>query len=300
MDLDAVRTFVAVADAGQFQLAASELSLTQQAVSKRIAALERSVGVRLFTRTPRGARLTTDGEAFLPHARELLRVQERAAAALRPGRRPLRVDVIARRVATAALLRDFHHAHPDVELEVVALVDAGEALEALRAGTLDATFRALPNGVPTGLAHTRVLDEPLTLLTGPTHPLAAAPAVRMTDLRGHRIWVPGILEGSEWGAFYDELAATFGLSIDALGPNWGSDALLEALADSSTVATFWGEQPRLPAGHDLRRIAVHDPAPVYPHELVWRAANPHPALAALRDHLGSITPAPGTWTPSWA
>ena len=141
---------------GQFQLAASELALTQQAVSKRIAALERSVGVRLFTRTPRGARLTTDGEAFLPHARELLRVQERAAAALRPGRRPLRVDVIARRVATAALLRDFHHAHPDVELEVVALVDAGEALEALRAGTLDATFRALPNGVPAGpRAHAR-------------------------------------------------------------------------------------------------------------------------------------------------
>jgi DNA-binding transcriptional LysR family regulator len=300
VDLDAVRTFVAVADAGQFQLAASELALTQQAVSKRIAALERSVGVRLFTRTPRGARLTTDGEAFLPHARELLRVQERAAAALRHGRRPLRVDVIARRVATAALLRDFHHAHPDVELEVVALVDAGEALGALRAGTLDATFRALPNGVPGGLAHTRVLDEPLTLLTGPAHPLAAAPAVRMTDLRGHRIWVPGILEGSEWGAFYDELAAAFGLSIDALGPNWGSDALLEALADSSTVATFWGEQPRLPAGHDLRRIAVHDPAPVYPHELVWRAANPHPALAALRDHLGSTAPAPGTWTPSWA
>ncbi|MDG4862717.1 LysR family transcriptional regulator, partial [Streptomyces sp. T-3] len=65
MDLNAVRTFVAVADAGQFQEAAAGLAITQQAVSKRIAALEKDLGVQLFTRTPRGARLTIDGQAFL-------------------------------------------------------------------------------------------------------------------------------------------------------------------------------------------------------------------------------------------
>jgi hypothetical protein len=53
VNLDAVRTFVAVADAGQFQEAAADLSITQQAVSKRVAALERDLGARLFTRTPR-------------------------------------------------------------------------------------------------------------------------------------------------------------------------------------------------------------------------------------------------------
>src|ERR687887_1726174 len=99
MDLDTVRTFVAAADAGRFQEAAAELAVTQQAVSKRIAALERDLGVRLFTRTPRGARLTIDGQAFLPHARELLRVAERADASVRPGRRDLRVDVVIMRVA---------------------------------------------------------------------------------------------------------------------------------------------------------------------------------------------------------
>ncbi|MFD8653254.1 LysR family transcriptional regulator, partial [Streptomyces mirabilis] len=87
MDLDSVRTFVVAADAGQFQEAAAELAVTQQAVSKRIAALERNLGVRLFTRTARGAELTIDGQAFLPHARELLRVAERAVASVRPGRR---------------------------------------------------------------------------------------------------------------------------------------------------------------------------------------------------------------------
>jgi Bacterial regulatory helix-turn-helix protein, lysR family len=46
VDLDAARTFVAVVDAGQFQHAATDLSITQQAVSKRIAALETDLGVR--------------------------------------------------------------------------------------------------------------------------------------------------------------------------------------------------------------------------------------------------------------
>lgn len=70
MDLIAVRTFVAVAEAGQFQVAAAGLAITQQAVSKRVAALERDLKVALLTRTPRGSRLTIDGQAFLPHARD--------------------------------------------------------------------------------------------------------------------------------------------------------------------------------------------------------------------------------------
>jgi DNA-binding transcriptional LysR family regulator len=104
VDLDAVRTFAAVADAGQFSEAAADLSVTQQAVSKRIAALEKDLGVRLFTRTTRGARLTVEGEAFLPHAHELLRAEARAAASVRPGRRALRVDVVGRRAGATERL----------------------------------------------------------------------------------------------------------------------------------------------------------------------------------------------------
>lgn len=113
MDLTAVRTFVTVAHVGQFQDAAADLSITQQAVSKRVAALEKDLGVRLFTRTARGAQLTIDGQAFLPHARALLQAEELAMNSVRPGRRALRVDVINPRIAPSALVRDFHRAHPD-------------------------------------------------------------------------------------------------------------------------------------------------------------------------------------------
>ncbi|WP_037619835.1 LysR family transcriptional regulator [Streptomyces aureus] len=307
MDLDTVRTFVAVADAGQFQEAAAELAVTQQAVSKRVAALERTLGVRLFTRTPRGAELTIDGQAFLPHARELLRVSERAVASVRTGRRPLRVDIIASRGAASGLMRGFHRTYPEVDLDVVMLFDIETAVSAIRSGAIDASFRAVAvpdRPLPEDIASVRVLDEPLQLLTGPAHALAGSKSVTVVELVGHRIWMPGIVPGTEWAAYYDDLVAEFGLTIEATGPNFGSDALLDTVADTPALATFMGEQTRLvwPAGHGLRLIPVVDPTPVYPHSLLWHRDNPHPALATLRTHLAATTAghdAAGTWTPDW-
>ncbi|MFJ8006702.1 LysR family transcriptional regulator [Streptomyces fagopyri] len=307
MDLDTVRTFVAAADAGQFQEAAAELAVTQQAVSKRIAALERNLGVRLFTRTARGAELTIDGQAFLPHARDLLRVAERAVASVRTGRRPLRVDVIASRGAAAGLLRGFHHAHPEIDLDVVMLFEIETAVAAIHSGAIDASFRAVGvpgRPLPTDIESVRVLDEPLELLTGPAHTLAGARSVTVAQLAGHRIWMPGIVPGTEWAAYYDDLVAEFGLTIEATGPNFGSDALLDTIADTPALATFMGGQTRLvwPAGHGLRRIPVTDPTPVYPHSLLWHRDNPHPGLTTLRAHLAATTTghdATGTWVPDW-
>ncbi|MFD7436360.1 LysR family transcriptional regulator [Streptomyces sp. NPDC059861] len=307
MDLDTVRTFVAAADAGQFQEAATDLAVTQQAVSKRIATLERNLGVRLFTRTPRGAELTIDGQAFLPHARELLRVAERAVASVRTGRRPLRVDIIASRGAASGLMRGFHRAYPEIELDVVMLLDIETAVAAVRSGAIDASFRAVAapgRPLPEDIDSVRVLDEPLQLLTGPAHALASARSVTLTELAGHRIWMPGIVPGTEWAAYYDDLVAEFGLTIEATGPNFGSDALLDTIADTPALATFMGGHTRLvwPAGHGLRRIPVTHPTPVYPHSLLWHRDNPHPALATLRAHLAATADgrdAAGTWTPDW-
>ncbi|WP_405705753.1 LysR family transcriptional regulator [Streptomyces xanthophaeus] len=316
MDLETVRTFVAVAEAGQFREAAAELSVTQQAVSKRIASLERSLGARLFTRTARGAELTIDGQAFLPHARELLRVAERAVASVRAGRRPLRVDVIASRTAASGLMRGFHRAHPEIDLDVMMLFDIDTAVAAIRSGAIDASFRAVAvpgRPLPADIESVRVLDEPLQLLTGPAHALAGARSVPLARLAGHRIWMPGIVPDTEWAAYYDDLVAEFGLSIEATGPNFGSDALLDTIAGTPALATFMGEQslPQLPpagapavlpAGHGLRLIPVTDPTPVYPHSLLWHRDNPHPALATLRAHLAATAAGhdtTGTWTPDW-
>jgi hypothetical protein len=149
--------------------------------------------------------------------------------------------------------------------------------------------------------------DPVRVWTG-VHQAEAVrqPATQMAALLvGHRIWMPGIVPGTEWAAYYGDLAAAFDLTIEVTGPDFGTEPLLDTIADSRSLATFVGEQTRLvwPADHGLRRIAVRDPTPVYPHSLIWHRDNPHPTLTALRTHLHPGRPDPSaaeTWTPTWA
>ena len=88
MDLvGACRAFVGVGDRGGFTAGAAAAGVPQPVASRRISALERHLGGRLFDRTGRGAALTEFGRAMLPAARRLVALAESmehdAARALR-------------------------------------------------------------------------------------------------------------------------------------------------------------------------------------------------------------------------
>ncbi|WP_167469561.1 LysR family transcriptional regulator [Streptomyces rubrogriseus] len=307
MDTEAVRSFVRAAELGQLRHAADELGVTQQAVSKRITALERSLDVRLFTRTPRGVELTLDGQAFLPHARNIVANVDRAVTAIRRGSRALRIDVLGLRSAQAVVLHDYWRSHPGTALDVVTLKvdDPRLAVAAVRAGDVDASFRSVtdPAALPPEVRMIHAFHSPLELVVGPRHPLASARTVTPARLRGHRIWVPGIAPGSEWAEFYEQLTAEFGLRVDAAGPNFGNEVLLDILADSDDVATLVGSRDRYvwPTGHDLRRIPIAGPTLAYPLSLLLPRDNPHPGLRAVVNHFANLAPLPeDTWLPSWA
>jgi hypothetical protein len=146
-------------------------------------------------------------------------------------------------------VRGFHRAHQRTELDVVTLFDAGTAIEAVRSGAIDASFRAVAipaRQLPDGISSACVFDEPVQLLTGPGHQLATARMVSPAQLAGHRIWMPGLVPGTEWAAFYDEFAAAFGLTIDVTSPDFGTEPLLDTIAASPSLATLVGEQTGSP------------------------------------------------------
>lgn len=116
--------------------------------------------------------------------------------------------------------------------------------------------------------------------------------------------MPGNTPGKEWAAYYDEFATAFDLTIDTIGPNFGTEALLDALAESADLATIAGDAPRpiWPEDYDLRLIPLRDPSPIYPHSIIWRRDNPHPSLAVLFDYIASVRPTRAdreVWTPAW-
>jgi DNA-binding transcriptional LysR family regulator len=74
LELRHLRSLVAVVEAGSFTDAAIELGISQAAVSRNVAALERVLGVRLMHRTTRSVELTSAGERTVRHARRALAI----------------------------------------------------------------------------------------------------------------------------------------------------------------------------------------------------------------------------------
>lgn len=76
MDIQAFRVFVAIARTGSQTRAAEQLHLTQPAVGLQIKSLQQETGLELFTRTPRGMRLSSNGALLLPLAEKVLDAQQ--------------------------------------------------------------------------------------------------------------------------------------------------------------------------------------------------------------------------------
>lgn len=79
-DLELLRTFVAIADAGGFTRAGDRLHLTQSTISLQIKRLEDVAGKRLFDRSSRKVTLTNEGEVLLGYAKQILQLAQEAQA----------------------------------------------------------------------------------------------------------------------------------------------------------------------------------------------------------------------------
>lgn len=139
LDLDLLRTFVAVAETRHFTRASQRLNCVQSAVSMQIKRLETALDTRLFERSRRHVRLTGEGEVLLGYARRMLRMNEEALVSIgRPS--------VHGRVRLAAtdnsmlfvpdVLPGFARDYPLVEVEL-GCVRSWEALESLEAGEAD-------------------------------------------------------------------------------------------------------------------------------------------------------------------
>ncbi|WP_425337488.1 LysR substrate-binding domain-containing protein [Salinarimonas rosea] len=123
IDVEQLRTFLAIADHKSFTRAGDVVHKTQSAVSMQMKRLEERVGRPLFARDGRGVRLTEDGERLLDYARRIVRLNSECLASFEEaaltGRVRLGVpDDYAERYLPEILAR-FSRTHPQAEVTVV-------------------------------------------------------------------------------------------------------------------------------------------------------------------------------------
>ena len=194
LDVDALRTFIAVHQSRSFSAAARVLNCTQPAVSVRVRLLERQLGAPLFDRLPGGITLSAAGQTLLPYA-------ERAIAALQDAEDAVRETLAGKRgrvslavvgtLAGSALTRALdrfasEYANVEVALRTARSVDVADLV---RRGAATLGVRYHRDRLP-GLDWTELGTERLFVVCGRAHPRA-----------GRRVKSLGVLREERWIAF---------------------------------------------------------------------------------------------------
>ncbi|MHC2709079.1 DNA-binding transcriptional LysR family regulator [Bradyrhizobium diazoefficiens] len=178
LDLELLRSFVSVVEAGGFTRAGERVHRTQSTVSQQIKRLEEDVGQVLLHRDGKDVRPTEAGERLLSYARRLLSLAEEARdvlsqpdseGAIRLG---IPEDFAAYRLAK--LLATFSHSHPGLRLDVRADQSKNLARD-LERGELDLALYKREAGEKGAIA---VWPERVHWVTSKSHPIdAGAPSV---------------------------------------------------------------------------------------------------------------------------
>ncbi|EPQ77192.1 LysR-family protein transcriptional regulator [Mycobacterium marinum MB2] len=184
-ELGSFEIFLAIAQTGSLGAAARELGLTQQAVSKRLAAMEAHTGVTLAVRTTRGSQLTPAGLIVSEWAARLLEVAQEIDAGLgslrKEGRERIRVaasQTIAEQLMPHWLLalQDAAKRRGTTAPQVIlTATNSDHAIAAVRDGTADLGFVENP-GPPTGLGSRVVGHDDLVVVVPPGHKWTRRPS----------------------------------------------------------------------------------------------------------------------------
>ncbi|WP_017588339.1 LysR family transcriptional regulator [Nocardiopsis ganjiahuensis] len=208
LTLDQARAFVAVAEELHFGRAAARLHMTQPPLSRQIQKLEKTLGVTLLLREPRGVSLTAAGKAFRDECHQLLELADRA---------PRRAQLIAsgqvgliRLGYTAAsgfsvlgaVLARIKEAVPGVAVELHEMVTSHQ-LEGLRNGAIDVGLARPPFDLE-DVDSAPLLTEPLVVAVPAGHRFAGRGApVSAEELRHESM----IMYSPDQAEYFSELVA---------------------------------------------------------------------------------------------
>lgn len=173
IEFQQLEQFVAVARARNFTRAASELNISQSALSRSIQKLEVQVGRPLFERKPREVVLTDLGELLLERAKEILKMVEDTFSLISEASRHGRIRLGA--IPTIApyylpsLLRTFSGLHPDISI-IVQEDTTENLLKRCNYGEIDLAILALPV-IAEHLEVAALFDEELFLVVPAGHAL---------------------------------------------------------------------------------------------------------------------------------
>jgi DNA-binding transcriptional LysR family regulator len=201
LDLDALKTFVKVAELASFTRAADHLGIAKARASLRVKQLERELGIKLLLRTTRVVRLTADGDQLLARSHRLLADADDVATMFETARSirgRVRVDfpVTLAREVIIPRLPELLIRHPELELTLSA---TDRRVDAVREG-FDCLLRAGSAG-HSGLIGSRLGGLRMMNCASPSYLHSHGTPRRVEDLGRHLIVHYSSMLGTETPTF---------------------------------------------------------------------------------------------------
>ena len=203
--------FTQVVEAGSFSAAGDRLLMTQSGVSQHIQDLERSLGVKLLTRTPRGVTLTEPGKTLYDYAQRIASLALEAEAAvmdvaqLAAGEVLLGATPGVSAYVLAVWIQSFTLRYPkltvNVQTEITARIVEMILAQRLEIGIIEGELSLPPN---TSITSHELETVEHFVVVGRKHPFWTHDAITLDDLAGHtlitrqresqtRIWLDQVL-----------------------------------------------------------------------------------------------------------
>ncbi|MGV9855641.1 LysR family transcriptional regulator [Streptomyces sp. NPDC003442] len=199
-----LRALCAIADTGSLRKAARQLGMTQPSLTTQLRRIENTVGGRLFSREVTGSRPTPLGRSVLCRARPIVAemnalVSEVRLEAGQTADARLRIGSTGSR-AVVGWLRRLRARYPDADTTIHIDVSANALLQMVAANQLDVAFvhevEGAPLRVPEGVERRVLVErEPQFVALAETHPAAARPVVRLTELAADQWMVDPSVDG---------------------------------------------------------------------------------------------------------
>lgn len=185
-----LRCVVSLARYGSFVAAAADLGLSQPALTRAIMRIEKTLGVRLFTRSTRRVALTAAGREFVPVAERLLADLEIGIRDMRAhGTRQRGRLVVASLMSVAygllpEIVAAYRTRYRGVDLELREGV-LSAVTEDVRSGLADFGIGDITNAsvIPSGIEAEALTESGFRVVLQRDHPLAGKRVLRMADLR---------------------------------------------------------------------------------------------------------------------
>jgi DNA-binding transcriptional LysR family regulator len=281
LDLQQLRTFVAVSREGNVAKAATALHLTASPVSRTLRELERIAGP-LFDREYHNMQLTNRGRQLLPIAVGIVRASDDFAISAAGRVVPLRYATtpwIPTRFADS--LRDAAESAGEAE-EAEPAVSA-TLLHRMAHGDIDIALIHLPVDVP-GVSTIPIARYQFTLAVADTDPLARRTSVARTDLTGRRVLtLPAAMQPAAMAILRDWLTTGGVTTIEEI--DLADVPILSVRLRRKGVVTLnaTGPDPRVTYNRDIITVPFDEDSPLFQIGIAWRTDD-----SLRRDRLTAV------------